>query len=80
MRMKRNVYEAWLQDKFNQNYERYKVVRNEGKRAVRWAKMQANYRWGRNWWMTSAQTKECSSGRLIIKRGRKGMEVGDECV
>ena len=35
VRMKRNIYEVWLLDKCNENYEMYTIVRNEVKRAVR---------------------------------------------
>ena len=50
--IKRNMYEALLQDKCNEKYKRYKVVRNEVKGVVRRAKKQADDRWGKNWWRT----------------------------
>ena len=78
VRMKRNMYEAWLQDKCNENYERYKVVRNEVKRAVRRAKKQADDRWGEK------LVEDFSSNKRMfwreVKRARKGMEVKEECV
>ena len=76
--MKRNMYEALLQDKCNENYERYKVVRNEVKRAVRRAKKQADDRWGEK------LVEDFSSNKRMfwreVKRARKGTEVKEECV
>ena len=46
VRMKRNMYEVWLQGKCNENCGMYKMIRNEVKRAVRRAKEQADGRWG----------------------------------
>ena len=46
VRYKKDMYKRWLQNKCNETYERYKVVRNEVKRAVRRAKKEADVRWG----------------------------------
>ena len=66
-----------LQDKCNENYERYKVVNNEVKRAVIRAKKQAVGRW------EEKLVEEFSLNKKMfwreVKTVRKGMEV-KECV
>ena len=68
----------WLQNKCPETYERYKIVRNEVKRAVRRAKMEADVRWGEK------LVEDFHSNKRMfwkeVKRTRKGVEVKEECV
>ena len=78
VRYKKDMYKRWLQNKCNETYERYKVVRNEVKRAVRRAKKEADVRWGEK------LVEDFSSNKKMfwreVKRTRKGPEVKEECV
>ena len=78
VKYKCDLYKLWLQNKCSLMYERYKLVRNEVKRAMRRAKKQADDRWGEK------LLEDYSSNKRMfwreVKRARKGMEVKEECV
>ena len=78
VKKKRELYMIWLQNKCRETYERYKSVRNEVKRAVRRAKMEADVRWGEK------LVEDFHSNKRMfwkeVKRTRKGVEVKEECV
>ena len=78
VRNKRELYKVWLQNRCSENYDRYKVVRNEVKRAVRSAKREAGRRWGEK------LVEDFSTNKKMfwreVKRTRQGVEVKEECV
>ena len=78
VRRKRDLYRIWLQNRGRDTYDRYKMARNEVKRAVRRAKREADVRWGEK------LVEDFSTNKRMfwreVKRTRKGVEVREECV
>ena len=78
VRDKKVMYKRWLQNRCRVTYERYKLLRNEVKRAVRRAKKEADCRWGEK------LVEDFSTNKRMfwreVKRTRKGVEVREESV
>ena len=63
MMNKKDMYKMWLQNRCRETCERYKVLRNEVKRAVRRAKKEADGRWGEKLVEDFTTNNKCSGGR-----------------